>query len=119
MTQSDVPVIRKLACSDAFSFSKHALDMMLDRDITYDDVKAVLESSDNQLIDCQSPSQTKGKEHNDVRLLIYDPTYSKEIIVVCVLLLQSQPEIRIVTTELVDYSIWEKKTNCIPVLIRK
>ncbi len=39
MNQSDLPAIRQLAKNDAFSATNHAYSQMLDRGITYDDVK--------------------------------------------------------------------------------
>ena len=119
MTQADMPQIRQLACNGAFSYTGHAFTQMLDRDITYDDIEAILVSATNQLIECQSPSNTPGKEHRDERLLFYDPFYSKEIILICIILFQPMPEIRVITAEMVDHTKWEKNEGSVPCLIRK
>jgi hypothetical protein len=119
MTQSDLPQFRQLACNQAFSISKHAYNQMLKRDISYDDVEAILSSNTNQIIECQSPSSTPGKEHCDERILIYDPMYFKAVILVCIIHFYPAPEIRIVTTEIVDEGKWIKKDGANPCLVRK
>lgn len=119
MNQSDLPTIRQLAKNGAFSATNHAYSQMLGRSITYDDVKNILTSTTNQIIECQSPSQAIGKQHKDERVLVYDPCSSKDVIVVFVVLLVPVPDLRIVTVEKVDYTKWEKNDGSIPSLTRK
>lgn len=54
---------------------------MLSRHIGRATVQAVLSSPTNQLIETQSPSTTPGKEHDDERALISDPTFEDAIII--------------------------------------
>lgn len=118
MTNAHLPSIRRLAQNGAFSFTNHAYDQMLNRDVSYDDVEAILTSPTNQIIECQSPSSTPGKEHNDERVLLYDPYGPKDAIVVFVALFIPTPELRIVTIENVDNAVWERKEGT-PCLVRK
>ena len=87
MNQSDLPTVRLLARNGAFSFTNHAYMQMLNRDVSFDDVEAILISPTNQIIECQSPSSTPGKEHSDERVLLYDPCGSKDTIIIFVVLL--------------------------------
>lgn len=61
MNQSDLPTVRLLARNGAFSFTNHAYKQMLNRDVSFDDVEAILISPTNQIIECQSPSSTPEK----------------------------------------------------------
>ena len=91
MNQSDLPTVRHLAQNGAFSFTNHAYEQMLMRDVSFDDVEAILISHTNQIIECQSPSMTPGKEHADERVLLYDPRSSKDAIVVFIVLFTPTP----------------------------
>ena len=91
----------------------------LERDILKSDIKHVLSSSTNQLIEIQSPSNTSGKRHQDERALISDPNYIKSIIVVLVILFNPIPEIRIITVEYVLDTEWDKQSGKDPWLVRK
>lgn len=118
MNQSDLPTVRHLAQNGAFSFTNHAYAQMLMRDVSFDDVEAILISHTNQIIECQSPSMTPGKEHADERVLLYDPRSSKDAIVVFIVLFTPTPELRVITVENVDERIWKRKQG-IPCLVRK
>ncbi len=91
---------------------------MLARGILSDTVEGILGASDNQLIETQSPSATPGKEHVNSRFLIYSPTQD-DVVVVSLLLLQPDPEVRVVTAEHVDDSIWDKIEGGNPAIVRK
>lgn len=39
MNQSDLPTVRLLARNGAFSFTNHAYKQMLNRDVSFDDVR--------------------------------------------------------------------------------
>lgn len=119
MNQSDLPTIRQLAQNGAFSFSDHAFAQMLSRNITYDDVERILISQTNQIVECQSPSQTPGKQHKDERVLLYDPCDEKDAIIIFVVLLVPSPDIRVVTVENVDDAIWKREKGKNPCLVRK
>lgn len=119
MTQNDLPTIRRLAQNGAFSVSGHAIDQMLARNITYADLESILTSPANQIIECQSRSMTPGKQHSDERILIYDPKYAKDTIVIFVVLTAPVPDLRIITVENVDYTIWERREGAVPCLVRK
>lgn len=95
------------------------LYVMLSRHIGRATVQAVLSSPTNQLIETQSPSTTPGKEHDDERALISDPTFEDAIIIVLVILFYPIPEIRVITVERVMDHKWEKHINENPWLVRK
>ena len=114
-----IEIIRQLAGDNSITYTGHAMDQLLNRNITTDSVKKVLQSGDNQLIEVQSRSRTPGKEHADDRLLVYAPTVDDDIIVVSVILSKPSSEIRVITAEHVDESIWERKEGQNPGLVRK
>ena len=119
MNSSDLSAMRQLVRNNGFSTTVHATDQMLARDISYDEVKDVLTSTTNQIVECQSPSQTIGQSHTDERVLIFDPYYPKDIIVIIVILFRPLPEVRVVTVEHVDYTIWNRISGTPPFLVRK
>ena len=119
MTRSDLPQFRLLAKNSAIDYSGHALRQMLKRGISLDLVEKILKSESNQLIETQSPSTTPGKEHDDERALISDPTFEDAIIIVLVILFHPIPEIRVITVERVMDHKWEKHINENPWLVRK
>lgn len=118
MTQSDLPAVRRLVQNGAYSFSDHAYSRMLERDISFDDLEAILTSSTNQIIECQSPSNTPGKEHADERVLLYDPCGPKDAIVVFAVTFDTAPNLHIVTVENVDDTKWQRQSG-VPCLVRK
>ena len=75
MVNTDLHDLRCLAINSQISYSSHAVDQMLSRNIGRATVQAVLSSPTNQLIETQAPSTTPGKEHDDERALISDPTF--------------------------------------------
>ena len=114
-----IETIRQLAGNNSITYTGHAMDQLMNRNITTDIVKQVLQSEDNQLIEIQSRSHTPGKEHADDRLLVFAPTVDDDIIVVSVILTQPSSEIRVITAEHVDENVWERKEGQNPGLIRK
>lgn len=119
MRIQDLPDLRCVARAKSITYSEHALDQMLTRGISSDDVEEILESDTNQLIEIQPPSATPGRMHRDERDLIYDPNHSPDAIVVIVLLFNPLPEIRVVTVELPASDIWERHLGENPALRRK
>lgn len=119
MRVSDLPNLRRLARAKSITYSGHALNQMRDRGIRTDDIESILESNTNQLIEIQSPSTAPGKQHRNERDLIYDPNHCPDAIVIIVILLKPFPEIRVVTVELPDNSIWERHPGNNPALTRK
>lgn len=119
MTQNDLPAIRQLVQNGALIIGKHALQRMLQRGVSYDDVKNILTSNTNQLIEYQSPSNTQGKEHPDERVLIYDPNNHTDAIVIASPQLQPQPSIYVITVQKVDNAVWTRHNGQAPCLIRK
>ncbi len=119
MTQANLPDIRRLASNGAFSFTGHASQQIISRGISYDDVESILTSQTNQIIECQSPSCAPGKPHTNERVLVYDPQSRTDAIVVFCPLFLPTPEIRIVTVEIVDDTIWIRQNGQIPCLIRR
>ena len=111
--------VRFLAKQGKASYSSHALNRLLSRNISTSTVKSILTDNNNQLIEIQSKSNTLGMEHKDDRLLVYSPNSSEEVIVVTVLVCKPQKELRIITAERVDYSIWDKHDGNNPALTRK
>lgn len=118
MTQSDLPTIRLLAKNGAFGVTRHAYDRMLERNISFDDIEGILTSPTNQIVECQSPSNTPGKEHNDERVLLYDPYGPKDCIIIFVALFNPTIELRIITVENVNEGKWKRREG-IPCLVRK
>ena len=116
---SRIETIRQLANNNSITYSWHAMEQLLNRNITTDIVKMVLQSGDNQLIEVQSRSRTPGKEHANDRLLVYAPTVDDDVIVVSVILDQPSSEIRVITAEHVDENVWERKEGQNPGLVRK
>ena len=119
MVNTDLHDLRCLANNSQISYSSHAVDQMLSRNIGRATVQAVLSSPTNQLIETQSPSTTPGKEHDDERALISDPTFEDAIIIVLVILFYPIPEIRVITVERVMDHKWEKHINENPWIVRK
>lgn len=119
MKTSDLSDLRRVARSKAITYSGHAMDQMLKRGITTDDVEEILESMTNQLIEVQSPSLTPGKRHQNERDLIYDPNHRPDAIIVMVLLFNPSPEIRVVTVEMPSDEIWNHNLGADPALTRK
>lgn len=119
MTEKDLPAIRQLVGNGSFSFTKHAYRQMLDRNISYTDVENILTSPTNQIVECQSRSYTLGKEHTDERVLIYDPNNKVDAIVIVSPLFRPTPEIRVITVERVNDTVWTRYSGKIPCLIRK
>lgn len=118
MTQADLPSVRQLAQNGQITYTDHAVDQMLERDISFSDVEAVLCSSSNQLIEVQSPSAKPGKRHRDERVLISDPRHNPAIVVIFVVLFNGTPELRVVTVEHAREDTWEKKPDENPWLVR-
>ena len=119
MTKADLPTLRILATNNQISYSGHAFDQMLDRGISQSDVKNILSSPTNQLIEIQPPSRTPGKEHSDERALVSDPEYRDSIIVILVILFKPIPEIRIITAEYAEDEKWDTHIGDDPWVVRK
>lgn len=119
MRASDLPDLRRVARTKAVTYSGHAIDQMLSRGITTDDVEEILESNTNQLIEVQSPSIAPGKKHRNERDLIYDPNHKPDAIIVMVLLFNPSPEIRVVTVEMPSDETWNHNPGADPALTHK
>ena len=119
MTKSDLPSLRLLANNNQITYTSHATQQMLKRGIMRDEVKAVLLSPTNQLIETQPPSKTPGKEHAEERALISDPCAKKDIVVVVIILFNPYPEVRVVTVEYAKDEVWSKNKSVDPWLVRK
>ena len=119
MTKADLPDLRRLATNDRISYSEHATDQMLDRNISRADVKDILSSPTNQLIETQSPSKAVGKTHSDERALVSDPLHKRAVIVVLVILFDPIPEIRVITVEPALEDRWDTHIGDDPWLVRK
>ena len=118
MNQENLASIRCLAKNGSVNYTNHATDQIFTRKIDYEDIQKILVSNSNQIIEYQNPSQTPGKEHSDGRYLIYDPC-SADLIVVLVFVAIPIPELRIITVEPVDETVWIRKNGAIPALARK
>ena len=119
MTKADLPALRLLAANNQISYTSHAVDQMFERGIMRSDVVNILSSPTNQLIEVQSRSTAKGKEHKDERALVSDPEYQDRIIIVLVIIFNPIPEIRIITVEHVQDKEWSTHIGDDPWLIRK
>ena len=119
MRVHDLPDLRRVASAKAITYSGHALEQMLNRGVSTENIEDILKSNTNQLIETQSPSTTPGKMHRDERNLIYDPNHNPDAIVVIVLLFNPFPEIMVVTVELPASDIWERHIERNPALTRK
>ena len=112
-----IETIRTLAKNNKIKYSSHATSQMISRNIKSDLVEQILKSTNNQIIEKQSKSQTEGKKHSDDRYLICCPTVSDSVIVITVIVHSS--ELHIITAEHANESIWEKHTGGVPYLTRK
>ena len=74
---SDLSAIRLLAKNKEPKYTNHATEQTLVRDIFHSEVREVLSSSTNQIVEIQSKSNTPGQKHTHPRALIYDPKYQK------------------------------------------
>lgn len=119
MTQQEFQTLRHMANQDKITYTGHAFQQMLDRGIRKDEVKKVLSSDRNQLIEVQPSSGNPSKPHKDPRFLFSDPDNEREIIVVTVLPILPEPEIRVITVECASSEIWDKDKEKNPWLIRK
>ena len=119
MQKTDLPNLRRLAKSGAIFFTKHSMEQMWSRGVKESDVKRILSSDTNQLIEIQSPSSAEGKKHRDERDLVYDPNYAPDAIVVFSLLFSPTAEIRVITVEMPNEDIWIKDVTKDPALTRK
>lgn len=119
LKHSDLSAIRLLAKNKEPKYTNHATEQTLVRDIFHSEVREVLSSSTNQIVEIQSKSNTPGQKHTHPRALIYDPKYQKSFIVVCsIVQTSSYPEILIITVEPIDPEKWETVENGNPALIR-
>ena len=121
MTKSDLPTIRMLATNGQIFYTKHGHYQMGVRGYKTTDVKRILTSSTNQLIEIQSPSSAPDKKHIDERALISDPMYKPDTVVVISLDLSNiaAPIIVILTVEEAWDGIWHKNPSQDPWLSRK
>ena len=119
MTASELPQLRLLANNGCITYTEHAIDQMLEREISQHAVKQILTSQTNQLIEVQSPSKKAGMQHNDERILISDPKFPGCIIVILIVLIGQAPELRVITVEHASDNKWLKNPNDNPWLTRK
>lgn len=119
MTKSHLPDLRRLAANNQIGYTDHAFDQMLDREVTEEEVKQILSSPTNQLIEVQSPSKAKGKSHRHERDLISDPEDGTGIIVVVVVQVVPKPGLVVVTVEYAEDDKWIKSPDDDPWLVRK
>lgn len=115
---SIIASIRMQAQAGNISYTGHATQRMISRNITSETVERILSANDNQIVDIQSPSKKVGKEHTDSRYLVYSPN-NEDVIVVSLLLSQPKPEVRVVTVEQVDDDIWDRNKGGNPAIKRK
>ena len=121
MTKSDLPDLRRLAARGRITYSEHAFIQMLDRGISREDIKNILSSPTNQLIEVQPPSDEEGKRHKDERALVSDPEYKQGedgIVVILVIQFNPYPELRIVTAMYVWEERWVQRPGEDPWLVR-
>lgn len=112
--QSYLPDIRRLALAGKVTFKVHCSQRMIERGIERDDILHILKSGTNEIVEIQVPTLRSPNE----RVLVYDPAYGKKIIVVLTPLLQIAPDLRIITVEFVDNSIWKSSSNAPPSIQR-
>ena len=118
MTKKDLPDLRRLVKNGSFDLTGHAYDQMLIRDISFDDVERILSSETNQLIEVQPPTDEPGRSHKNERILIYDPLFTPDTILVCVVNVQPIPEVIVITAERALPSKWRKVAGADPGLVR-
>lgn len=115
MDQSYLPDIKKLVSAGQITYKLHGCLREMECGITTQDIFNVLTSTKNQVIEIQKPTS----KSPDERVLVFDPTYEKDIIVVLALMITIAPEVRVITVELVDYDLWDIHTNGEVSLVRK
>lgn len=107
--------IRKLAKFNRIAYKKHCMQRMIQRNIKRSEIKEILTSETSEIIEIQRPTEISPNE----RILVYDPTKNKAIIVVLTFVLLNEPELRIITVEYVDSEKWIKKEDGPPSIERK
>ena len=121
MKKSDLPALRQLAANGQIIYTKHGQARMLERGYFTTDVVNILTSPSNQIIEVQSPSATPGKKHKDERVLISDPMYHLDAVVLISMDLATpgSPAIIILTVEEPEAEKWDKNKEDDPWLVRK
>lgn len=114
VSQTYLPDIKRLACIGNISYKKHCVERMIEREISRADIKHILTSATTEIVEIQPPTETSKNE----RILIYDSCYNKKIIVVLAPVLTNGPELRIITVEYVDTSIWMSTEKAPPTIKR-
>lgn len=121
MTNDFLEDLRKLAKNKQIQMTGHGQGRMFERGYFLSDIEKILCSRTNQIVERQSPSQTPGKEHKDERILISDPMFSPDTVVLISLDLSNpmSPKIVVITVEPAIDSKWEKHKENDPWLVRK
>jgi hypothetical protein len=121
MTNNDLPALRQLAANGQIIYTYHGQARMLERGYLISDVTKILTSPTNQIVEVQAPSTTPGKEHRDERVLISDPMYQPDTVVLISMDFSnpSAPSIVVVTVEEAMDGKWNKCHGNNPWLVRK
>ena len=116
MTNKELPHLRLLASHEGnIVYTDHGQTQMLDRGYFADDVKKILTSATNQLIEVQPVC----KDHPNERYVISDPLYRPDTAVIIVLNLHNPtPQIVVITVEPALDSVWQKNVTEDPWLKR-
>ncbi len=114
VSQTYLPDIKRVVCIGKISYRKHCLERMFEREISRADVLHILTSETTEIVEIQPPTQKSINE----RILVYDSCYNKKIIVVLTPILTNGPELRIITVEHVDTSIWMSTEKAPPTIKR-
>ena len=114
VSQNYLPDIRKLALAGNVTYKLHCFQRMNERGIDRSDVLHILKSETNEVVEIQAPTTKSPNE----RVLIFDPKYSKKIIIVLTPILVNGPDLRIITVEFVDNSIWRSSSKAPPSIQR-
>lgn len=121
MTKNDLPAFRQLAANGQITYTHHGLDRMLERGYLISDVVKILTSPTNQIVEIQSPSTAPGKQHKNERVLISDPMYQPDTVVLICMDFTNPiaPTIVVVTVEEALDAKWNKCHANDPWLVRK
>ena len=121
MTKNDLPALRLLAANGQITYTYHGQARMLERGYLISDVTKILTSQSNQIVEVQAPSTTPGKQHKDERVLISDPEYQPDTVVLISMDFSDPgaPTIVVVTVEEALDAKWDKYHGKDPWLVRK
>lgn len=117
VNQSYIKDISRLATMGQLYYTKHGAERMIERGCKRKDVTNILTSSTAEVVEIQKPTCRSPEE----RILVYDPNYEKDIIIVLTPDLAVTPKLKIITIEMADSTVWSEvpSPSAPPSIVRK